>query len=112
MAVDVKTRGTVGCAYYIAREQKLYFMEDVKFGGPDVVEACQSGSGSIHSVGLTSQSVKLFISPTIILIPFRLEEAVIDKLDPDRRSRAGSADDDRSRHRNSCGHMLITNAIR
>ena len=41
MAVDVKSRGTVGCAYYIAREQKLYFMEDVKLGGPDIVEACQ-----------------------------------------------------------------------
>lgn len=38
MAVDVRTRGTVGCSYYVPREEKLYFMEDVKFGGADVVE--------------------------------------------------------------------------
>jgi len=39
MAVDVRERGTVGCAYYIAAEEKLYFMEDVKLGGADIVEA-------------------------------------------------------------------------
>lgn len=39
MAVDVRERGTVGCAYYVAAEEKLYFMEDVKLGGADVVEA-------------------------------------------------------------------------
>lgn len=39
MAVDVTEKGTVGCAYYVARDEKLYFMEDVKPGGPDVVEA-------------------------------------------------------------------------
>ena len=40
MAVDVRDRGTVGCAYYIAREEKLLLMEDVKLGGADIVEAC------------------------------------------------------------------------
>ena len=39
MAVDVRERGTVGCAYYVAAEEKLYFMEDVKLGGADIVEA-------------------------------------------------------------------------
>ncbi len=39
MAVDIKERGTVGCCYYVAREERLYFMEDVKLGGVDVVEA-------------------------------------------------------------------------
>lgn len=39
MAVDVRNRGTVGCAYYVAREEKMYFMEDVKLGGVDIVEA-------------------------------------------------------------------------
>lgn len=38
MAVHLSERGTVGCAYYVAREEKLYFMEDVKLGGPDVVD--------------------------------------------------------------------------
>ena len=40
MAVDLRERGTVGCCYYIARDEKLCFMEDVKFGGVDVVDAC------------------------------------------------------------------------
>ena len=41
MAVDVRDRGTVGCSYYVARDEKLYFMEDVKLGGVDVVDACE-----------------------------------------------------------------------
>ena len=41
MAVNVTDRGTVGCAYYAARTEKLYFMEDLKFGGPDIVDACK-----------------------------------------------------------------------
>lgn len=39
MAVNLTDRGTVGCAYYVAREEKLYFMEDVKLGGADIVDA-------------------------------------------------------------------------
>lgn len=39
MAVNLGHRGTVGCAYYIARAEKLYFMEDVQLGGPDVVNS-------------------------------------------------------------------------
>ena len=40
MAVDLRERGTVGCCYYVAQDEKLCFMEDVKFGGVDVVDAC------------------------------------------------------------------------
>ncbi|KAI7498811.1 hypothetical protein KC357_g169 [Hortaea werneckii] len=39
MAVNLTERGTMGCAYYAARTEKLYFMEDVKFGSADVVES-------------------------------------------------------------------------
>ena len=39
MAVTLTERGTVGCAYYVARDEKLYFMEDVQMGGPDVIDA-------------------------------------------------------------------------
>jgi DNA mismatch repair protein MSH5 len=42
MAVDMKPRGTVGCAYYVAAQEKLYFMEDIELGGPDVIEARKS----------------------------------------------------------------------
>jgi DNA mismatch repair protein MSH5 len=40
MAIDMKERGTVGCAYYVAREERLFCMEDVVNGGKDVVETC------------------------------------------------------------------------
>lgn len=40
MAVNLTDRGTVGCAYYVARDEKLYFMEDVRLGGADTVDAC------------------------------------------------------------------------
>jgi DNA mismatch repair protein MSH5 len=39
MAVDMNPRGTVGCAYYVAAQEKLYFMEDIELGGPDVIAA-------------------------------------------------------------------------
>ena len=40
MALDFRDRGTVGCCYYIAKEEKLYFMDDMKFGGMDVINLC------------------------------------------------------------------------
>lgn len=42
MAVDLRDRGTVGCAYYVAREEKLYMMEDVRLGGIEVIQTCKS----------------------------------------------------------------------
>ena len=41
MAVNLTDRGTVGCAYYVASDETLYFMEDVQLGGPDVIDACE-----------------------------------------------------------------------
>lgn len=41
MAVDLNTRGTVGCCYYIASEERLYFMEDIQYGHVDVVDSCR-----------------------------------------------------------------------
>ena len=38
MAIDLRDRGTVGCAYYIAREEKLYMMQDMSSGGIETVE--------------------------------------------------------------------------
>ena len=38
MAVDIKAHGTVGCAYYVAREERLCCMDDVKIGGLEVVD--------------------------------------------------------------------------
>jgi DNA mismatch repair protein MSH5 len=39
MAIDLRERGTVGCCYYVAMEERLYLMEDVKYGGLEVVQA-------------------------------------------------------------------------
>jgi DNA mismatch repair protein MSH5 len=39
LAVDLRERGTVGCAYYVARDEKLYFMEDARLGGVETIEA-------------------------------------------------------------------------
>lgn len=39
MAIDMRDKGTVGCCYYVAKEEKLYMMDDVKYGGIDVIDA-------------------------------------------------------------------------
>ena len=63
MAVDVRDRNTVGCAYYVAREEMMYFMEDVKGGGIDVVEA-----------------LKIHVEPTFVCVPTRLDDLVMERL--------------------------------
>lgn len=40
MCVDMRDRGTVGCCYYVARDQKLFVMADVTYGGIEVVDTC------------------------------------------------------------------------
>jgi DNA mismatch repair protein MSH5 len=40
MAVDCKDRGTVGCAYYISREERLFCMEDMARGSKDIIDRC------------------------------------------------------------------------
>lgn len=47
MAVDMRDKGTVGCCYYVAREEKLYMMDDVKYCGIEVIDARQLGSISL-----------------------------------------------------------------
>ena len=42
MAIDMRNRDTVGCAYYVAREETLYMLNDVKFGSLDIVDMCWS----------------------------------------------------------------------
>lgn len=42
MALDLRNRDTVGCSFYVAKEEKLYLMSDIKFGGLDIVDICQS----------------------------------------------------------------------
>ncbi|KAI9890703.1 MAG: MutS protein msh5 [Vezdaea aestivalis] len=65
MAVEMKAAGTIGCAYYVAREQRLYFMEDMKSAGFEVLE-----------------SLKVFIEPTTILSSSRSDVKVSEVFQP------------------------------
>ena len=41
MAVDVKEKGRVGCAYYVSRAERLLCMEDSPKAGIDMIERCR-----------------------------------------------------------------------
>ena len=40
MAIDVQSRGTLGCAYYVGAEERLCAMEDISNGPLDIIEQC------------------------------------------------------------------------
>ena len=40
MAVDVRGRETIGCCYYVARDEKLYYMAEVKLADLQMIETC------------------------------------------------------------------------
>ncbi|PBP18638.1 mismatch repair protein 5 [Diplocarpon rosae] len=68
MAVELKARGTIGCAYYLAREEKLCLMEDIKMAGLDIID-----------------TLKVHLQPTVILISTRADEELEDHLGKDAR---------------------------
>lgn len=68
MAIDMRDRGTVGCAYYVAREETLYLMEDIKMAGLGIID-----------------TLKVHAQPTIILINTKSDEKLEDHLAPDAR---------------------------
>lgn len=81
MSVDLTTRGTVGCCYYVARDEKLLFMEDIQFGDVEVIDA-----------------LRMFIDPTVILVSTKIDDTVIDRFDPEARSGSSvSGDNDQFR---------------
>lgn len=63
LAVDMRERGTLGCAYYVAREEKLFIMADIKLAGLDVVD-----------------TLKLHALPTVVLISTKSDEMLEDHL--------------------------------
>ena len=40
MALDMRSRDTVGCCYYVARQETLYLTSDIKYGGIDCIDTC------------------------------------------------------------------------
>ncbi|RFU35986.1 hypothetical protein B7463_g362, partial [Scytalidium lignicola] len=67
MAADMKARGgTIGCAYYVAREEILWLMEDIQMGGVEILER-----------------MKLHAQPTVVLISTKSDEILEEVLNKD-----------------------------
>ncbi len=83
MAVDMREKGTVGCCYYVAREEKLYMMDDIKYGEMEVIDACMFPLDCFSRCLLKSlvTLVKLHVQPTTILLSSRIDERVEAHLD-------------------------------
>ncbi|KAL8997254.1 MAG: hypothetical protein Q9169_003447 [Polycauliona sp. 2 TL-2023] len=92
MALDLRDRGTVGCAYYIAREEKLYMMQDVSSGGIDIIDLRKRNS-SLCLDGPELLQVKLHAQPTVILLSTKSDEDVSNHLDPSRGNFDSTAGD-------------------
>ncbi|ETS87538.1 hypothetical protein PFICI_01366 [Pestalotiopsis fici W106-1] len=60
MAIDMNKTGNLGCAYYIAAEEKLLLLEDVPMAGPEIVD-----------------TLLLNAEPTTILTPSRASETLL-----------------------------------
>lgn len=65
MALEMHDKGTIGCSYYVARDETLYFMEDIQMGTNDLIE-----------------QLKLFVSPTVVLLSTRAVDDTIKCFDP------------------------------
>ncbi|OAG13030.1 uncharacterized protein CC84DRAFT_1255161 [Paraphaeosphaeria sporulosa] len=64
MAIDLQQKDTVGCCYYVAREERLYFTEDIKLGGLAVIDA-----------------LRVYIDPTVVLVSTKIDDTVIETLE-------------------------------
>lgn len=89
MAVDLRNGGTVGCAYYVAREQKLYMTEDVGFGGIEVIDICLIPL-QVFTNSANPRSVKLHAQPTVILLSTKVHESVDIIFEPNRGTQASA----------------------
>ena len=92
MAVSLTDRSTVGCAYYIARNEKLYFMEDVQIGGPDVIDAREYSYQTLTFLFAHNVVVKLFIDPTVVIVSTNCSDEAVSRLDPGMRDPGASVD--------------------
>jgi DNA mismatch repair protein MSH5 len=113
MAVDMRHRDTVGCCYFVARDEKLYLMEDVQLGGADIVDACESPKQSCADLAKLMAVVRTYIDPTIVLISTSTDDAVLDQLDPEGLSGASVSGESKcSRRKHAAGLMLPDDQFR
>ena len=68
LALDMRERGTLGCAYYVARDEKLFLMADIQQCGLEIVD-----------------TLKLHAAPTVVLISTRSDEALESHLKTEAR---------------------------
>ncbi len=95
MAVDMTPRGTIGCCYYIAREEKLYFMEDIQIGDVDIVSTRVFGPNEYKQLFVNTILVRTSVEPTVVLLSAKVDDAVIDSFDPGMNgSESASGDND------------------
>ena len=87
MCVDMRDRGTVGCCYYESSTGSLHLVEDIKYGGLEVVDTCENLL-QFASPRTDEEIVKLHIQPTVVILSMRVEESVEQYFDPDRMSRS------------------------
>ena len=89
MALDLRDRGTIGCAYYLARQEKLYVMGDIKAGSMETIDARQFISPDLPPRSLPSNFalVITYVNPTIILLSLKVDENVENRLNPGNQSR-------------------------
>ncbi|KIW34581.1 uncharacterized protein PV07_01356 [Cladophialophora immunda] len=79
MAVDIKGKGEIGCAYYVAGEERLLCMEQVIGGATDVVD-----------------KLKLDLQPTTVILSLR-SDAAADSADSRLRQNISLVDGDDDR---------------
>lgn len=49
MAIDIRDNGNIGCACYVAGEERLLCMEEIAGGGSDVVEKRENAAAVLCS---------------------------------------------------------------
>lgn len=42
MAIDMRDGGNVGCSFYVAKEERLALLPDVRAGGLEIIDACMN----------------------------------------------------------------------
>ena len=85
-AIDVRNNSTVGCCFYVAREEKMYVSGDMKLGGLQIVEKCKYMSMIKRLPSLTGGKVKQYAQPTVVLAPTRINDDVEMFLNPTKVS--------------------------
>ena len=65
MALEMRQNNTIGCSYYIARDETLFFMEDIQLGNTELIN-----------------QLKLFVSPSVVLLSSRALDETVKCFDP------------------------------